>query len=70
MTLDRPADPSDVNDEEWAIVAPYPTLMRADSEQRDHELREVFNGLRYIVRTGAAWRFMPHDLQPWAAVYQ
>ena len=40
------------------------------SEQRDHDLREVFNGLRYIVKTGAPWRFMPHDLPPWAAVYQ
>lgn len=30
----------------------------------------MFNGLRYIVRTGAPWRFMPHDLPPWAAVYQ
>ncbi|WP_238181441.1 transposase, partial [Methylobacterium trifolii] len=70
MSLDRPAYPSDVSDEEWAVVAPYLTLLRADCEQRDHELREVFNGLRYIVRTGAAWRFMPHDLPPWAAVYQ
>ena len=40
------------------------------SGQRDHDLREVFNGLRYIVKTGAPWRFMPHDLPPWAAVYQ
>ncbi|MCB0117259.1 MAG: IS5 family transposase, partial [Caldilineaceae bacterium] len=38
--------------------------------QRDHELREVFNGLRYIVRTGAAWRMMPNDLPPWHTVYQ
>src|SRR5258708_39828960 len=33
-------------------------------------LREVFNGLRYIVKTGMQWRLMPHDLPPWAAVYQ
>jgi transposase len=38
--------------------------------QREHPLREVFNGLRYIVKTGAPWRWMPHDLPPWAAVYQ
>ena len=38
--------------------------------QRNHELREVFNGLRWIVRTGSAWRYMPHDLPPWEAVYQ
>ena len=70
MSLDRPAYPSDVSDEEWALVAPYLALLREDSGQRDHDLREVFNGLRYIVKTGAPWRFMPHDLPPWAAVYQ
>jgi transposase len=51
-------------------VAPYLALLRESSGQRDHELREVSNGLRYIVRTGEPWRFMPHDLPPWAAVYQ
>ena len=70
MSLDRAAYPSDVSDEEWALVAPYLARLRESSGQRDHELREVFNGLRYIVRTGAAWRLMPHDLPPWAAVYQ
>jgi transposase len=62
--------PSDVSDEEWAFVAPYLTLMREDAPQRDHPLREVFNGLRWVVRTGAEWRMMPHDLPPWHAVYQ
>jgi transposase len=62
--------PSDVSDEEWAFVAPYLTLMRVSSPQREHSLREVFNGLRFIVRTGAPWRYMPSDLPPWAAVYQ
>lgn len=70
MPTDRPTYPSDVSDEEWALVAPYLALLREDSAQRDHDLREVFNGLRYIVKTGAPWRFMPHDLPPWAAVYQ
>ena len=62
--------PSDVSDEEWAFVAPYLMLMREDAAQREHSLREVFNGLRWVVRTGAQWRMMPHDLPPWAAVYQ
>ena len=52
------------------LVAPYPTLRREDAGQREHSLREVFNGLRYIVKTGAPWRWMPNDLPPWAAVYQ
>jgi transposase len=44
--------------------------MREDAPQRRHALRELFNGLRYIARTGLQWRFMPHDLPPWPAVYQ
>lgn len=44
--------------------------MREDAPQRAYSLREVFNGLRYIVRTGVQWRFMPNDLPPWHIVYQ
>ncbi len=66
----RKAYPSDVSDEEWAFVAPYLALIREDSPQREHSLREVFNGVRWIVRTGAQWRLMPHDLPPWYTVYQ
>jgi transposase len=62
--------PSDGTDDEWAFVAPYLTLMTEEAPQRDHALREVFNGLRWLVRTGAHWRMMPHDLPPWAAVSQ
>jgi len=62
--------PSDVTDEEWAFVAPYLALCREDSEQREYSLRAVLNGLRYIVRTGGQWRYMPNDLPPWPVVYQ
>jgi transposase len=62
--------PSDVSDDEWAFVAPYLTLMTEDAPQRRYPLREVFNGLRYIVKTGGQWRWMPHDLPPWPMVYQ
>jgi len=62
--------PSDVSEEEWAFVVPYLALLREDAPQRTHNLREVLNGLRWIVRTGSAWRYMPHDLPPWEAVYQ
>ncbi len=62
--------PSDVSDEEWEFVAPYLALVREDAPQRNHDLREVFNGLRWVVRTGSPWRYMRHDLPPWEAVYQ
>jgi transposase len=68
--MERKAYPSDVSGEEWALVAPYLTLMTEDAPQRDYPLREVFNGLRWVVRTGAPWRWLPHDLPPWQAVYQ
>lgn len=62
--------PSDVSDEEWAFVVPYLALCRLDAAQRTHDLREVFNALRWMVRTGAQWRMMPNHFPPWAAVYQ
>jgi transposase len=68
--MERQNYPSDVRDEEWAFVAPYLTLMKEEAPQRDYPLREVFNGLRYVVRSGEAWRMMPHDLPPWYTVYQ
>ncbi|MBD1847778.1 IS5 family transposase [Cyanobacteria bacterium FACHB-63] len=68
--MSRKPYPSDVSDEEWAFVAPYLTLMTEDAPQREHSLREVFNGMRYMVRSGGAWRLMPHDLPPWYTVYQ
>lgn len=62
--------PTDVSDEEWDFVVSYLTLMREDAPQREHSLREVFNGLRYIVRGGVAWRMVPNDLPPWDVIYQ
>jgi transposase len=66
----RSGYPSDVSDEEWAFVAPYLALCREDSAQRDYPLRDVFNALRYIAKTGNQWRFLPNDLPPWTVVYQ
>lgn len=62
--------PSDVSDEEWAFVAPYLALLTPAAAQRKHDLRSVFNGLRWMVRSGAPWRYLPGDFPPWAAVYQ
>jgi transposase len=67
--MTRKAYPSDVSDEEWTFAAPYLTLMTEDAPQREYSLREVFNGLRWIIRAGAPWRLMPNDLPPWHVVY-
>lgn len=68
--MPRRAYPSDVTDEEWLFVSPYLTLMREDAPQREDDLREVFNGLCWVVRTGGQWRMMPNDLPPWHTVSQ
>jgi transposase len=68
--MNRKQYPTDVSDEEWAFVAPYLTLMDEEAPQRKHELRELFNGLRYVVKTGNTWRLVSHDLPPWPAIYQ
>jgi transposase len=70
QVLSRKPYPTDVSDDEWAFVAPYLALVREDAPQRRHDLREVFNALRWLVHTGAPWRYLPGDLPPWQAVYQ
>jgi transposase len=70
MNTTRKSYPSDVTDGEWEFLLPYLTLMREDAPQREDALRELFNALRYVVKTGCQWRFLPHDFPPWTAVYQ
>ena len=62
--------PTDVTDEEWAFVAPYLALLPEDAGQRRYDLREVFNALRWMVRAGAPWRWLPTNFPPWPTVYQ
>ena len=70
MSQDERGLPTDVSDEEWEFCLPYLTLMREDAPQREHSLRDLFNAVRWIVRTGAPWRYLPNDFPPWEAVYQ
>ena len=68
--MERRAYPSDVSDEEWALVAPDVPLMTEAAPQRRPALREVFNGLRWLVRAGAPWRMFPNALPSWEVVSQ
>ena len=65
-----PPYPREVSDEDWVFLAPDLTLMCDDVPQRRYPLRELFNGLCFIARTGLQWRFMPHEFPPWHAVYE
>src|SRR3954469_6391917 len=61
---------SDRSDDEWAFVAPYLSLLPEEAVQRRHDLRRVFDALKWVAWTGAPWRALPHDFPPWAIVYQ
>jgi transposase len=68
--MERKASPSDISNDEWAVVAPYLTLMTKDAPQRDHRWREVFRGLRGLGGAGAVWRLILHAPPPWYTGYQ
>ena len=55
-----------MSDEEWDFVAPYLALIDENAPQRQHSLHEVFNALRWLVRTGSPWCMLTHDFPPWA----
>src|SRR4051812_21985461 len=68
----RKAFPSDVSDAQWALLEPllvdFEDRVRA-GPQREVDLREVVNTLRYLNRTGCPWRLLPHDLLPKSTAY-
>lgn len=70
MSTTRKPYQSDVTDAEWEFLLPYLTLMKADAPQRSNDLREVFNAVRYVVKTGCQWRMLPNDLPDWTVAYQ
>src|SRR3954468_12808923 len=70
QVLPRMPYPSDGRDEEWAFAAPQRSLMTEDAPQRRHDLREVFNALRWIVRLGAPCCYLTTNFPPWPTVYQ
>lgn len=68
--MKRKPYPSDVSDEEWDFVRLYLCLLSEEVPQRRHNLREVFNSVRYLARSGCSWRMLPHDFPQWEIVYQ
>ena len=67
--MQRKPYPSDSSDPEWEFACPYLTLMTEDAPQRNYSLRDVFDALRYLVRSGCSWRMLPHDFPPHYVVY-
>ncbi|GAA2463344.1 hypothetical protein GCM10010405_54780 [Streptomyces macrosporus] len=77
VMAERRACPSDLSDARWALIEPVPTAWRAERRRRalaigrppEHELREILNAILCVDRTGAQWRYLPHDFPPWETVY-
>ena len=66
----RIAYPSDLSGEEWEIIKPHiPTPITNPGKKRVHSYREILNAIFYLLRSGCAWRLLPHDFPPWKIVY-
>lgn len=66
--MTRQPYPSDLSDDEWAIIEPLLPVKPTNPGRPRADLREVLNGLFYISDNGAKWRSMPHDLPNWKTV--
>jgi putative transposase len=60
--------PSDVTDEEWTHVEPLIPPAKRGGRKRESNMREVFNGIMYVLSTGCQWRYIPKDLPPRSTV--
>jgi putative transposase len=61
--------PSDMTDEEWAILEPLIPDSRSGGRPRSANMHEVMNGIFYVLRGGIPWRFLPKEFPPWKTVY-
>ena len=61
---------SDLTDNQWNILAPLFPPAKPGGRPRTVDLREVVSATLYVLRTGCAWRMLPHDLPPWQTVYK
>ena len=67
--MTRPSYPSDLTHEEWQLLEPKMPALKTGGRPRSVPWREIVNGILYVLRTGCAWRSLPHDLPAWSTVY-
>lgn len=65
----RRSYPSDLSNAEWKILEPLLPAEKPGGRHRGYALREIINALQYLLRSGGAWRLLPHDLPRWQSVY-
>ncbi len=61
--------PSDLRDEEWALISPLVPPAKHGGRRREVDVREVMNGVLYVLETGCQWRALPKDLPPRSRVH-
>ena len=67
--MDTKNYPSDLTDEQWKLIEPLLPPAKNGGRPRSTDLRQVMNGILYLVRTGCSWRMLPHDFPPWPTVH-
>lgn len=67
--MDRKAYPSDLKDDEWAVLGPLIPQAKTGGRPRSVDMREVPNGIFYVLKSGCQWSMLPHDLPPKGTVY-
>jgi putative transposase len=70
MARQRLTYTTDWTDEEWRLLKPLLPPAKSGGRPRKYPLREVMNGIQYVLRAGCAWRLTPHDLPHWQTAYQ
>ncbi len=60
---------TDLTDEQWRLIERYLPPEQPRGRKRQYPLREIFNALLYLDRTGCSWRLLPRDLPPYRSVY-
>ena len=67
--MNRKSYPSDLSDAQWEELAPLIPLAKPGGHPRTVDMREIINGILYVLRSGCTWRMMPHDLPPWSTAW-
>jgi putative transposase len=65
----RRAYQTDLSDAEWSCLESHLPAAKANGRPRLHSLREILDAIFYVLRSGCAWRLLPHDFPPWKTVY-
>ena len=69
QVMRRAKFPTDLTDAQWMLIHPLLPKPKSGGRSRTVNLREILNGIFYIVRGGVQWRMLPHDFHPWGTVH-